>query len=279
MLGRGHRARVAPQRIYGRPAPARRGDCGGPRPAPHDKSRAFLSRCHCRQVTLEQRRVYYKDKRPGMGGAGCTLASGAAHSRAPSGTGSAAAQAAADANKALELGREKRGLADMKRAVAKMVDEPLFVATPKQVTLAQQVGGAGIFNESCLQAGRAASVTWTAAAYSAAQSLCRSARGQLDAVFGGRAGPRRPAGQRRRAARAGRVPPEPQRAVPRARQQHSNRLNDKNARLSKRQAAFQRNATLDGDLAKKSEFEKFARVPCPSLVFVLWPAFNYNRIL
>ena len=167
----------------------------------------------------------------------------------------------------------------MKRAVAKMVDEPLFVATPKQVTLAQQVGGAGIFNESCLQAGRAASVTWTAAAYSAAQSLCRSARGQLDAVFGGRAGPRRPAGQRRRAARAGRVPPEPQRAVPRARQQHSNRLNDKNARLSKRQAAFQRNATLDGDLAKKSEFEKFARVPCPSLVFVLWPAFNYNRIL
>ena len=173
--------------------------------------------------------------REGGAGQGGALASGAAHSLAPNGTASAAAQAATDADEALEPGREKGGLADMKRAVAKMVDEPLFVATPKQVTLAQQVGGAGIFNESA--GGRAASVTWTAAAYSAAQSLCRSARGLLDAVFGGRTGPRRPAGQRRRAARAGRLPPEPERAVPRARQKHSNGLNDEIARLSKRQAA------------------------------------------
>ena len=41
----------------------------------------------------------------------------------------------------------------MQRAVAKMADEPLFVATPKQVTLAQQVGGAGILNEFAAGAG------------------------------------------------------------------------------------------------------------------------------
>jgi hypothetical protein len=48
----------------------------------------------------QQERVYYKDKRPGGKG------SGAAHTRAPSITGLVAAQAAADVDVALELGRE-----------------------------------------------------------------------------------------------------------------------------------------------------------------------------
>jgi hypothetical protein len=57
-------------------------------------------------------------------------------------------------DEALELGREKGVLADVKRSqVIEMVGEPLFVATPKQVSLAQQVGGAGILNGSAGGAG------------------------------------------------------------------------------------------------------------------------------
>jgi hypothetical protein len=131
-----------------------------------------------------------------------------------------------------------------------------------------------------LQAGRAASATWTPATYSATQSLSRSARRQLDAVFwraGRAAAPRWPAATHSACgARASGAWKE--RLLERA-NINQNRLNDENGLLSKRQATFQSNATRDGDPpAEKAEFEKFAhipRVPCPPSIFVLWPPAYY----
>lgn len=51
----------------------------------------------------------------------------------------------------LRAGPQKVVFADIKRALAKILDGPLFVATPKKVALIEEVGGA--------------SASWTALAY------------------------------------------------------------------------------------------------------------------
>jgi hypothetical protein len=213
-------------------------------------------RDHLAAGAVHQReRVYYKEKRPGS-----TLSAGS--------NLSAAAQAAADADEARELGREKDVLADVKRAAAEMVelvkarrkeellpavDEPIFVAAPKKAALAHAAGGYGSLSGGGL---------------GGLGGEANSAGPPVDYLTpflaGGPRGAQQLAKDDAQRVRDACLRSLKERLLERA-NIIQNRLNDENARLSKRQATFQRNASRDGDPAAEAEFEKF----CADAMFTI----------
>ena len=211
----------------------------------------------------QKERVYYKDRRPG-GGGGSNNSSSSGNSHL-----SAAAQAEAEAEEARELAREKDVLADVKRAQSEIVEliktrrkeeaepvveEPIFVAAPKKAAaalLAQQgglpggLGGAGGGGMDGLGVGNG--------------SDAGPPVDYLSPFLAGGGGPRgdQPLSKEDAArVRAACLKSLKERLLERA-NIIQNKLNDENAKLSKRQATFQRNAGKDGDPAAEAEFEKF----------------------
>ena len=202
----------------------------------------------------QKERVFYKDRRPDGG------------SSSSGGHLSAAAQAEAEAEEARELAREKDVLADVKRAQSEIVElikirrkeeaepfveEPIFVAAPKKAAaalLAQQGGLGGNLGGGGLDGlgGGNGSDAGPPVDY-------------LTPFLAGGGGARGDQPLQKDDAsrvRAACLKSLKERLLERA-NIIQNKLNDENAKLSKRQATFQRNAGKDGDPAAEAEFEKF----------------------